>query len=36
MWNDIFAQVWAQLQEGVVAGLVEWISALFGSVLPGA
>ena len=36
MWNDIFLQVWGQLQEGIVASLVEWVNALFGSFLPGA
>jgi len=36
MWNDIFLQVWGQLQEGLVASLVELFSALFDSFLPGA
>jgi hypothetical protein len=36
MWNEVFLDVWTQLQEGILAGMVEWLSALFGSFLPGA
>ncbi len=36
MWNQIFLEVWTQVQEGIVASLVDLINALFGSFLPGA
>jgi hypothetical protein len=36
MYGQIYEQVWAQLQDGIVASLVAWITSLFGAFLPGA
>lgn len=36
MFGSIWQDVCTQLQASIVATIVEWVTSLFGSVLPGA